>query len=120
MINKDKFVFTFYGLIISYLAVSEFYSGHGVLIQGISVYVLIIGLSFLISSWLIKSVKLSKRIMLFSCWNIILYNVFAYVLLIMNTLEISFGIVVIVGILSLLLVVNINVLKRIRAIVAVG
>jgi hypothetical protein len=94
MMKKDRHILTFYGLVISYLAVSEFYSGHGVFIQGISIYMLIIGLSFLISSWLIKSLKLAKRIMLFSCWNIILYNVFAYLLVIMNTLKITFSLVV--------------------------
>lgn len=120
MRKKDKWLFTVYGLVISYLAISEFFTGHGVIIQGISIYVLIIGLSFLISSWLFKSLKLAKRIMLFSSWNIILYNVFAYVLVILNTLEMSIEIVIFFCILSLLLLANISVLKRIKAIVVVG
>lgn len=114
MSNKSRCILTFYGLLICASATSEFFSGHGVLIQGLSIYVLILGLSFLASSWAIKSIKIARKIMLFSSWNIILYNIFAYVLLVMNSFRISSTLVVIFGILTLMLIGNISIMKIIK------
>jgi hypothetical protein len=117
MIKKDRWIFTLYGLVISNSAIAEFSSGHGIIIQVLSIYVLLIGLSFLISSWIIKSLKLAKRIMLFSSWNIILYNIFAFAIVLMNTIKFTNVSIVLFIVLTVLLIVNVSIQKRIKSIV---